>query len=262
MAEDASDPKFHGPLFDMRSLGFTAGDIVVVTGGGSGIGKATCQAAARSGLSVAVWDINGDAAQTTAREVDRLGIQAISVAVDVGSDTEVAEAWDQTVAFGRCRYLVNNAGPASDSAASFDENLRVAAGSVHRVTTGWIERCSGIATAVVSISSIAGNFQGGGGTIQPFYPTAKAGIAAYTRYLATRYRGLPRANAIAPGLVVTPRTIPYLERPSVAESAARIPVGRLGFPEEIASAVLFLLSPAASYINGVLLPVDGGWAHA
>jgi 3-oxoacyl-[acyl-carrier protein] reductase len=126
----------------------------------------------------------------------------------------------------------------------------------------WIEHCPTAAAALVNVSSIAGNFQGGGQSIQPFYPASKAAIVGYTRYLATRYRGAPRANAVAPGLVITPRTIPFLDMPVIAETAARIPMGRLGFPEEIASAVLFLLSPAAGYINGVLLPVDGAWAHA
>ena len=140
--------------------------------------------------------------------------------------------------------------------------MTISVGSVHRVTTSWIEHCPTMAVALVNISSIAGNFQGGGEAIQPFYPTSKAAIVGYTRYLATRYRGAPRANAVAPGLIITPRTIPFLDIPVIAATAARIPMGRLGFAEEIASAVLFLMSPAAAYINGVLLPVDGAWAHS
>lgn len=252
----------HGPSYDMRSLGFDAGDVVVVTGAGSGIGKATAMAAARSGLAVAVWDIRSDTARATTDEIERLGAKGLAVTVDVGDDAAVAHAWDATLPLGACRYLVNNAGPASNSPAGFDTNLAMAVGSVHRVTTSWIDRHPTAAAAVVNIASIAGNFQGGGRSIQPFYPAAKAAIAGYTRYLATRYAGAPRANAVAPGLVITPRTIPFLDMPVIAETAARIPMGRLGFPEEIASAVLFLLSPAAAYINGVLLPVDGAWAHA
>ncbi|HTV95106.1 MAG TPA: SDR family oxidoreductase [Steroidobacteraceae bacterium] len=262
MPEGALARKHHGPLYDMRGLGFAAGEVVVVTGAGSGIGKATALAAARSGLSVAVWDLCAEAGLATQLEVEGAGAKAVAVTVDVGDDLAVARAWDSTLQLGPCRYLVNNAGPSSNSTASFDDNLTISVGSVHRVTTGWIERCSTVAAAVVSISSIAGNFQGGGQSIQPFYPASKAAIAGYTRYLATRYRGAPRANAVAPGLIITPRTIPLLDRPVIAQTAARIPMGRLGFPEEIASAVLFLLSPAAAYVNGVLLPVDGAWAHA
>jgi 3-oxoacyl-[acyl-carrier protein] reductase len=246
----------------LRGLGFAAGDVVVVTGAGSGIGKATALAAARSGLSVAVWDICAEASRTTQLEARETGAKAIAITVDVGDDIAVARAWDSTLQLGSCRYLVNNAGPPSNSPASFNDNLTISVGSVHRVTTSWIEHCPSEAAALVNVSSIAGNFQGGGQAIQPFYPASKAAIAGYTRYLATRYRGAPRANAVAPGLIITPRTIPFLDMPEIAETAARIPMGRLGFPEEIAGAVLFLLSPAAAYVNGVLLPVDGGWAHA
>jgi NAD(P)-dependent dehydrogenase (short-subunit alcohol dehydrogenase family) len=262
VAESALDQKYHGRLYDMRALGFAAGDVVIVTGAGSGIGKATALAAARSGLSVAVWDICAEASHVTKLEVERMGAKALAVTVDVGNDADVARAWDPTLQLGPCRYLVNNAGPPSDSVASFDDNLRISVGSVHRVTTSWIEHCPTVAAALVNISSIAGNFQGGGQAIQPFYPASKAAIVGYTRYLATRYRGVPRANAVAPGLIITPRTIPFLDMPVIAETAARIPMGRLGFPEEIAGAILFLLSPAAAYVNGVLLPVDGAWAHA
>jgi NAD(P)-dependent dehydrogenase (short-subunit alcohol dehydrogenase family) len=262
MAEAALDQKHHGPLYDMRGLGFTAGDVVVVTGAGSGIGKATALAAARSGLSVAIWDICAEACRATKLEVEGTGAKALALTVDVSDDSAVAGAWDSTLQLGACRYLVNNAGPASNSAAPFNDNLAISVGSVHRVTTSWIEHCPTAAAALVNISSIAGNFQGGGQAIQPFYPASKAAIVGYTRYLATRYRGAPRANAVAPGLIITPRTIPFLDVPVIAETAARIPMGRLGFPEEIAGAILFLLSPAAAYINGVLLPVDGAWALA
>ena len=78
--------------------------------------------------------------------------------------------------------------------------------------------------------------------------------------MATSRKGKPRANAVAPGFTITPRTIPYLDFPGMVENIARIPMGRAGYPEEIASAILFLLSPAASYINGVLLPIDGAWS--
>jgi len=262
MAEAALDRNHHGPTYDMRGLGFAAGDVVVVTGAGSGIGKATALAAARSGLAVAAWDKCAETNRVTKQEIEALGARAVAVTVDVADGAAVARAWEPTLQLGPCRYLVNNAGPPSNSVACFEDNLTIAVGSVHGVTTSWIGHCPTVAAALVNISSIAGNFQGGGQAIQPFYPASKAAIAGYTRYLATRYRGAPRANAVAPGLVITPRTIPFLDMPVIAETAARIPMGRLGFPEEIAGVVLFLLSPAASYVNGVLLPVDGAWAHA
>jgi 3-oxoacyl-[acyl-carrier protein] reductase len=257
MVEESQDP-LHGPLYDMRALGFAAGETVVVTGAGSGIGRATALAAARSGLNVAVWDIVAETAAETARAAEQAGARALALTVDVADAAAVAEAWDATLALGPCRYLVNNAGPPSYSSAPFLADLSAALGSVERVTNLWLERCGAEAASLVNIASIAGNFSGGGQTISPFYASAKTGITGYTRWLATRYCGRPRANAVAPGVTLTPRTIPFLEDPTRAAANSQIPLGRLGFPEELASAILFLLSPAASYINGVLLPVDGG----
>lgn len=258
MASEREAHPLHGPLYDMRALGFAAGETVVVTGAGSGIGRATALAAARSGLNVAAWDIAGETAAETARMAEKSGVGALALTVDVADPGGVAKAWDATMALGTCRYLVNNAGPPSYSSAPFLTDLAVALGSVELVTTQWLDRCGAEAASLVNIASIAGNFSGGGQTISPFYATAKSGVTGYTRWLATRYSGRPRANAVAPGVTLTPRTIPFLEDPRRAAANEQIPLGRLGFPEELASAILFLLSPAASYVNGVLLPVDGG----
>jgi NAD(P)-dependent dehydrogenase (short-subunit alcohol dehydrogenase family) len=262
MADDGKTQELHGPLYDMRALGFAPGETVVVTGAGSGIGRATALAAARSGLNVAAWDMNGEAAAETARAVEKTGSGTLAVTVDVADPAGVAKAWDATLGLGNCRYLVNNAGPPSYAPGPFLANLAVALGSVELVTSQWLDRCGEEAASLVNIASVAGNFSGGGQTIAPFYPAAKTGITGYTRWLATRYGGRPRANAVAPGVTLTPRTVPFLEDPARAAANAQIPLGRLGFPEELASAILFLLSPAASYVNGVLLPVDGGLAVA
>ena len=247
-----------GPLYDMRGLGFTSGEVVVITGSGSGIGRATALAAARSGLNVAVWDLAKEGAVQTVKAVEELGAAALCVVVDITDEAAVADAWQQTLALGRCSYLVNNAGPPSSSTEPFAENLLSAVGSVEQVTRQWLAHCADVAASVVNVVSIAGNFHGNGKTVAPFYPTAKAGIAGLTRYLATRHDGRPRANAVAPGITITRRIEPILDNPVIGDLVSRVPVGRLGNPEEIASAILFLLSPAASYINGVVLPVDGG----
>jgi NAD(P)-dependent dehydrogenase (short-subunit alcohol dehydrogenase family) len=261
MTTDTSVP-LHGPQYDLRGLGFAEKEVIVVTGAGSGIGRATALMAAKSGLAVGLWDMELAAAEDAAAEITIAGGTALAVSANVGDDAAVAKAWDATRALGPCRYLVNNAGPRSSSDAPFEDNLTLAVGSVHRVTTSWLALNAESAASVVNVSSVAGNFHGDGQTTQPFYPAAKGAIAAYTRYLATRHRGNPRANAVAPGFTVTPRTIPYLDRAAMRESIASIPMGRPGLPEEIAVAVLFLLSPAASYINGVLMPVDGAWILA
>jgi 3-oxoacyl-[acyl-carrier protein] reductase len=261
MSENPLNQPMHGPQYDLRGLGFKSGEAIVVTGAGSGIGRATAVMAARSGLAVAVWDMDATGARETLAEIQAAGGKAVAATVNVGDDAEVARAWEASRTLGPCCYLVNNAGPGSSSTAPFYDNLMLAVGSVHRVTTSWLERYPDDAASVVSISSVAGNFQGGGPAVQPFYPAAKSAIAGYTRSLATRLKGKPRINSVAPGFTLTPRTVPYLERASMRDSVSRIPMGRAGYPEDIAAAVLFLLSPAAGYINGVLLPVDGGWIH-
>jgi NAD(P)-dependent dehydrogenase (short-subunit alcohol dehydrogenase family) len=262
MAGEKRERELHGPLYDMRALGFGPGETEVVTGGASGIGRATALAAACSGLDVAAWDIVGEGAAETARAAEELGVRALAVTVDVGDEEAVASAWRETGAFGNCRYLVNNAGPPSNATGPFVENLATALGSVELVTRLWLEHCGDAAASLVNLASVAGNFQGGGHAIAPFYPAAKTGIAGFTRWLATRYDGRPRANAVAPGVTLTPRTLGFLDNPAFEQQASGIPLGRFGFPEELASAILFLLSPAASYINGALLPVDGGMAVA
>ncbi len=260
MAVSGVDRALHGPLRDLSSLGFAPGAVAVVTGAGSGIGRAVALTAARAGLTVAVWDIVPEWATQTVGLVEELGGRALAVTVDVADPVQVSRAWDATLPLGACRYLVNNAGPPSMDPGPFRDNLLRALGSVEEVTSQWLARCGDVAASVVSIASVAGNFQGGGKANSAFYPTAKTGIVGFTRHLATKYAGRPRANAIAPGFTLTPRTIPYLENAVVAQAVADIPMERAGFPEEVAAGVVFLLSPAASYINGVLLPVDGGMA--
>ncbi len=257
MSQGQADTR-HGPLYDMSALGFVPGELVVVTGAASGIGKATALSAAKSGLAVAAWDLNGSGAAATADEIADMGGTALAVTADVSDATQIDRAWHETRALGPCKFLVNNAGPPSTSQGPFADLLTLAVGSMEAVTTRWLEHCGDVAASMVNISSIAGNLQGSGKTVSAFYPAAKAGIAGLTRHQATRYDGRPRVNAVAPGITITPRIEPMLEMPAMQDLAARVPVGRLGYPEEMASAVLFLLSPAASYINGVLLPVDGG----
>ena len=248
----------HGPLYDMSALGFAPGGIVCITGAASGIGKATARMAAKSGLTVAAWDIDGPGASSTVDEIAVQGGNALAVTVDVFDEAQVDRAWRETLALGPCHYLVNNAGPPSRSQGRFAERLVEAVGSMERVAERWLSHCGGSAASMVNISSIAGNLQGSGKTVSAFYPAAKAAIAGLTRHMATRLDGRPRVNAVAPGITITPRVEPMLALPAMQDLAMRIPVGRLGFPEDIAGAVLFLLSPAAAYINGVELPVDGG----
>ncbi|MFY1594717.1 SDR family NAD(P)-dependent oxidoreductase [Micromonospora sp. WMMD737] len=232
---------------------FPAGETVVVTGAGSGIGRATALLAAAAGLRVAAWDVQDRAVAATVDEIVAGGGAAVALTVDVADPAAVRAA---LAASGPARYLVNNAGPASSTDLDFDRALALTVGSVRTVTDAWLAGRTGAGAAVVNVASVAGNLVG---TDSAWYCAGKAAIAGYTRHLATRLAPAVRANAVAPGLIDTPRTAGFTATDLGRDLVARNPMGRPGRPEEVAHAVLFLLAPLAGYLNGVLLPVDGGW---
>jgi NAD(P)-dependent dehydrogenase (short-subunit alcohol dehydrogenase family) len=237
-------------------LGF-AGDAVVVTGAASGIGKATAVGAAAVGLRVAAWDLDGDGAEATAGTIRDMGGQALAVCADVTDDGQVLAALDATEAsLGTARYLVNNAGPASATDVPFEFGLLAGVASVRRVTEAWLARARPAESALVNVSSVAGNLIG---TAPDWYPATKAAIMGYTRHLAAYRHDQVRANAVAPGMTDTPRLAGFKASDIGQRALQRIPAGRLARPDEIAWAILFLLSPLASYVSGALLVVDGGW---
>jgi 3-oxoacyl-[acyl-carrier protein] reductase len=234
-------------------FGFSSGETVVVTGAGSGIGRATAILAARAGLRVAAWDLSAETVAQTVAEIAAEGGIAVAAVADVSDRTAVEAA---LATAGPARYLVNNAGPSSAVPLDFDRALALTVGSVRLVTDAWLATSPPQRSAVVNIASVAGNFVG---TDSAWYSAGKAAIAGYTRHLATRAAPRIRANAIAPGLIATPRMTGFTETDLGRDLIARNPMGRAGRAEDIAAAVLFLLCPLADYVNGVLLPVDGGW---
>jgi NAD(P)-dependent dehydrogenase (short-subunit alcohol dehydrogenase family) len=246
---------------DFSGLGFTRGDVVVVTGAASGIGSATASLAARSGLSVACWDVDTDGLGDVVGGIRAAGGDARAISCDVTDPDHVARAWAATSAIGSPRFLVNNAGPPSSSAFGVAQGVALAAGSMADVTEQWLSGYGNSAEAVVFTASIAGTFGANPGG-SAWYAAAKAAITAYAREVAVHRGGRPRANVVAPGVTVTPRTARLADSATGRQMAARVPLGRLGEPRELAAAICFLLSPAASYINGAVLPVDGGahWA--
>jgi NAD(P)-dependent dehydrogenase (short-subunit alcohol dehydrogenase family) len=230
------------------TFGFSSGDTVIITGAGSGIGQAVARFAARAGLRVAAWDLNADTAAETAKSV---GGQAFTV--DVG-DRDAVEAALRDI--GPARYLVNNAGPASSAEIDFATGMTRSAGSVQLVTDAWLSTGPPDGSALVNVASVAGNFVG---TDSAWYSAGKAAIAGYTRHLATRAAPRVRANAVAPGFIDTPRMAAFADSPLGRSLVERNPMRRAGRADDVAAAVLFLLCPLADYVNGVLLPVDGGW---
>ena len=238
-------------------LGFADDAVVIVTGAAHGIGQAVARAAARQGLAVAAWDLDGDAVEALATELRTDGAFALGLAVDVTDDGQVEHALQHsTDALGPIGLLVNNASPSSYGDTPFAEGLLGAVDSARRVTEAWLSRAGAREGSLVNVSSVAGALTGGGAV--DWYATAKAGLVGYTRYLAVhRPQGI-RANAVAPGFTRTRRTVDLFASEAGRANIERNPLRRPAEPEEIAAPIIFALSPAASYVNGVLLPVDGG----
>ncbi|MEV6233185.1 SDR family oxidoreductase [Saccharopolyspora shandongensis] len=237
-------------------LGFTPGDVLLVSGAGSGIGEAIALHAAELGLAVAAWDLNESAVADTVDRITATGGKAIAVTADVSAPAEVERGFAESRRLGEIRYLVNNAGPSSAGNLDFDEGVRIAVGSVRLMTETWLAGGVPEGAALVNVSSLAGNLIG---TDSPWYCAAKAGIAGYTRHLATYRNTEVRSNAVAPGMTDTPRLQGFVQSEVGQRSLEKNPLKRMATGDDIAWATLFLLCPLASYLNGVLLPVDGGW---
>ena len=240
--------------YNLAGMGFERGEVAVVTGAANGIGRATALMLARSGVTIAAWDMDKAGLDAVGAEVKAAGSECHPVVADLTDQAAVDEAWRQTAAIGQpIRYLVNNAGPAASTQQSVSDGVRIAIGSYSMVADGFVATAGEDAVAISYTASIAGNFYVG--PTYDWYPAAKAGIAGLMRHHAVKYRGRPRSNGVAPAAIRTARTA--ATPPELLEKIQKQPIGRMGEPDEVAAAICFLISPAASFINGVLIPVDG-----
>jgi 3-oxoacyl-[acyl-carrier protein] reductase len=240
------------------------GQVALVTGAARGIGRASALALAQAGADIAInYQQSGDAAEALAAELSSLGVKSISVQGDVADSSQVAEMVKKSeAALGGISILVNNAGITRDglvmrmSDDDFDAviatSLRGAFLCSKAVARGMMKARSG---SIINVSSVIGR-RGNAG--QANYAAAKAGLIGLTKSLARELgpRGV-RVNAVAPGYVVTDMTSELPENMK-EQIMGNTPLGRLASPEEIASVIAFLASPAAGYITGAVIPVDGG----
>ncbi len=245
-----------------------SGCVCVVTGGGGGIGRAVALSFARAGAQVAAIDLDERGLEVTGAELRKLGDGHVVTRCDttnVESVTAAAEAIEKSL--GPCNVLVNTAAVLRPGGL---DNLSLAEwNAVLAVNLTGYFLCAQIfgrqmrklaRGSLVHIASIAGSHaQGQSGA----YSVSKAGVIMLSRQLASEWgpHGI-RSNVVSPGLVVTPMSQSFYDTPGVTERRkAVVPSRRIGMPQDMADAILFLASDRASYVNGDEITVDGGYAN-
>jgi 3-oxoacyl-[acyl-carrier protein] reductase len=237
--------------------------IAIVTGGASGIGKVTAKKFAAEGAKVIIWDIDQTGGEATAEELRKAGSEVVFMKVNTAQFEEVEKAAKQIAEkWGRIDILINNAGITRDASLKkmtseqwqqvMDVNLtgvfnctKVMSG--YMVDQGW--------GRIISASSVVGLYGNFG---QTNYVAAKAGVIGMTKVWARELgRKGVTANAVAPGFIATEMT-KKIPDDVLKQIEAKIPVGRMGDPEDIANAYVFLASEEARYVNGAVISVDGG----
>jgi citronellol/citronellal dehydrogenase len=244
-----------------------AGRVAIVTGGATGIGAATARLLAHHGARMVICSRTPDELTHAAAEIEQTtGSRCLPIPTDVKDEAQVEQLVQRTVdTYGRVDILVNNAGGSRLGPlralttkawdASFDLNVRAAYLCTREVGKHLLKQRSG---AIVNISSRAGAHGVKGGA---HYASAKAALEMFTRVSACEWgRYNVRINCIEAGMIASPRAVAAWEAAKLdLDSAATvIPLGRTGTPEEVANAVLFFVSDAASYITGQTIAVDGG----
>ena len=239
------------------------GKVALVTGAAQGIGKAIGLLLAQRGADMAISDINLEKAEETAREIETLGRRAMATRANVAVFDEVERMVQGMIdRFSRIDILVNNAGIARDKLLLrmteedwdlvLDINLKGTFNCTKAVIRYMSKQRSG---KIVNIASVVGEMGNAG---QANYSASKAGVIGFTKTIAREFAGRGiNVNAIAPGYIVTSMTDSLPEK-AKEELKRMIPMERLGQPEDVAQAALFLVSEASSYITGQVIHVNGG----
>lgn len=236
--------------------------VALITGSASGMGKGEALAFAKEGAKVVVADLNFEGAQKVVREIEENGGQALAVEVDI-TDTATIQSMvkEAKKAFGQIDILVNNAGVFDKYQTLLDTEIdrwnflvNVNLTSVYQVSKAvlpeMIERGEG---AIINIASIAGLIAGKGGAA---YTATKHGVVGLTKHMASEYaKNGVQINAIAPGTIETP----LIAEVKDTIPTDNIPARRFGQLEEVAELAMFLASGDAGFVNGVTIPIDGGF---
>ena len=240
------------------------GRVAIVTGAGRGIGRAIAVELAKAGCSLVICDVNKDGLDSLSLEISKLGRKVLSLRADVSKSSEVQKMFDDAnAAFGRVDILVNNAGvlrttPVMDITEEewdwiLDVNLKGTFLCTKTALKGMIERRYG---KIISLSSI--DYLRGSSPNHLHYVSSKAAITGFTKTLAREVGqyGI-NVNAVAPGVIETEMTKELLTRLR-SQYLEDISLGRIGKPEDVAKAVVFLASDDSAYISGQTINVNGG----
>lgn len=256
----------------LRDLFSLEGQSAIVTGAAMGIGERIAHRFAEAGAAIVIADRDADRSEAVARELQRLGAKARALCVDVANVSDATRCVETAVEdFGRVDILVNNAGifpssPALDlTEGDWDRVLSVNLKGAFFLSQAAAKRMRGQGSSIVNIASIDALHPAG---TLAHYDASKGGLVMLTRSLALEFAPLGiRVNAVCPGAIQTPgadEAMTQMARGTSAAAvreafAARIPLKRMGTPDEIALATLFLASRASSYVTGSTLVVDGGY---
>ncbi len=242
--------------------------VVIVTGAGSGIGRATALRLAAEGGRLLCADAKGDAAQDTAEMITRAGGDAAALLVDVTDEGSCCRMVETALGrFGRITTLVNSAGvsaagrDATPAPKEWERVVGVNLGGTYLASRAALPHVAASGNgSVINIASIFGLV---GGSLSPAYAASKGGVVNLTRSMALTWAPRVRVNCVCPGVIETPMTAAFLTDPSWHQPLlARHPLGHFGRPEDIAAAILYLASDEAAFVTGVALPVDGGYTAA
>lgn len=256
----------HEPALQPAELGrrmaplFAGGYRALVVGGTTGIGHSVSTALAAAGVEVTATGVSEtEIGSAPFEEGLRVGKRILDIADQVSIDGVTDE-------FERLDIVVNCAGYSVPRRAEFDPETFQRVTDINltgalRLANAARSRMSGKGGAIVNFCSFYSQF---GSAYMPAYAASKGGLLLLTKSLASAWvREGIRVNAVAPGVIATPMTTPLMKNEQATrELTSRVPIGRVGHPADVAGSVLFLCSPAAAYVTGVMLPVDGGMVAA